>query len=505
MFAADGAQRLCPGRLRQGLGLLLQTSAAAGSPASCCCPQLLRAELLHGEKAVPIVQGAGAGFSPRPQSRGAPRSIAWGRDAPSPFVWVHLVLPGTSQLPPECSVPQPPPPAWVLPRRAPSIQEGTEHRPGGHLSPWCLPAAVGSGFSPSATPGSQFSSKSLCQQQEETRKCSETVSGSTVPSRALRSLQRLLQVPGALLPPGAGASGGSGGALGPPCLHQQPRCCPWWGCAPSSVPAVPGPGGGGPGAGAPVPLRKAARAEPSARPSRGPAAGLRQSLAPSPTAAGAGPSSSSSSSPVCCGVAWGHDPITGGSCGAPGPLRLPSSEVLKPPPCLSRWGHRSRCQQWQRGGCEQGPGSVRGAPCSPHSWVRSRSLPPPRGKARPGRLSLNPRGRSGPPPNPPERPPTPVRSRCSFLLVFSCLVLSVFSTIQEHQKLANECLFILVRERGGRTRAETTAAPWRPPPTPRPRGFHRCQTLVAMPMPPSPARWGHCGVASLLRGPGGSG
>uniref|UniRef100_A0A493SU06 Potassium voltage-gated channel subfamily Q member 4 n=1 Tax=Anas platyrhynchos platyrhynchos TaxID=8840 RepID=A0A493SU06_ANAPP len=44
---------------------------------------------------------------------------------------------------------------------------------------------------------------------------------------------------------------------------------------------------------------------------------------------------------------------------------------------------------------------------------------------------------------PPEHPPTPVRSRCSFLLVFSCLVLSVFSTIQEHQKLANECLFIL--------------------------------------------------------------
>ncbi|XP_042649805.1 potassium voltage-gated channel subfamily KQT member 4 isoform X5 [Tyto alba] len=30
-----------------------------------------------------------------------------------------------------------------------------------------------------------------------------------------------------------------------------------------------------------------------------------------------------------------------------------------------------------------------------------------------------------------------------FLLVFSCLVLSVFSTIQEHQKLANQCLFIL--------------------------------------------------------------
>lgn len=64
-FGADGAQRLCPGRLGQGLGLLLQTSVAAGSPASCCCPQLLRAELLHGEKAVPIIQGAGDGSSPQ--------------------------------------------------------------------------------------------------------------------------------------------------------------------------------------------------------------------------------------------------------------------------------------------------------------------------------------------------------------------------------------------------------------------------------------------------------
>ncbi|XP_009888908.1 PREDICTED: potassium voltage-gated channel subfamily KQT member 4 [Charadrius vociferus] len=36
------------------------------------------------------------------------------------------------------------------------------------------------------------------------------------------------------------------------------------------------------------------------------------------------------------------------------------------------------------------------------------------------------------------------RARPGFLLVFSCLVLSVFSTIQEHQKLANQCLFILV-------------------------------------------------------------
>lgn len=40
--------------------------------------------------------------------------------------------------------------------------------------------------------------------------------------------------------------------------------------------------------------------------------------------------------------------------------------------------------------------------------------------------------------------PTPTHSRSRFFLVFSCLVLSVFSTIQEHQKLANQCLFILV-------------------------------------------------------------
>lgn len=33
---------------------------------------------------------------------------------------------------------------------------------------------------------------------------------------------------------------------------------------------------------------------------------------------------------------------------------------------------------------------------------------------------------------------------CRFLLVFTCLVLSVLSTIQEHQELANECLLILV-------------------------------------------------------------
>ncbi|XP_040545733.1 potassium voltage-gated channel subfamily KQT member 4 isoform X19 [Gallus gallus] len=39
--------------------------------------------------------------------------------------------------------------------------------------------------------------------------------------------------------------------------------------------------------------------------------------------------------------------------------------------------------------------------------------------------------------------PNPACSASRFLLVFSCLVLSVFSTIQEHQKLANQCLFIL--------------------------------------------------------------
>lgn len=46
--------------------------------------------------------------------------------------------------------------------------------------------------------------------------------------------------------------------------------------------------------------------------------------------------------------------------------------------------------------------------------------------------------------------PVPTLTFCPsrFLLVFSCLVLSVFSTIQEHQKLANECLFILVSDAG---------------------------------------------------------
>ena len=49
-----------------------------------------------------------------------------------------------------------------------------------------------------------------------------------------------------------------------------------------------------------------------------------------------------------------------------------------------------------------------------------------------------------------------VRSRCDFLpvfllcfrfiLVFSCLVLSVFSTIPAHQDFSSYCLLILVRK-----------------------------------------------------------
>lgn len=105
IFTADGAQRLCPGLLSQGLGLLLRTSVAAGSPASCCCPQLLRAELLHGARALLLVQGAGAGCSPQPHRRGAPQSIAWGRDAPSPFVWVCVV----PALPSPCPASSPSP------------------------------------------------------------------------------------------------------------------------------------------------------------------------------------------------------------------------------------------------------------------------------------------------------------------------------------------------------------------------------------------------------------
>lgn len=161
--------------------------------------------------------------------------------APSQPARVQSVLPGTSQLPPECSVPEPPPLAWLLPRRAPSIQEGTEHRPGGHLSPWCLPAAVGSGFSPSATPGSQFSSKSPCQQPEETRKCSETASGSTVPSRALCSPQRLLQVPGALLAPGAGAAGVKGGLWDHPACTSSPGAARGGAVFPALSPLCPVP------------------------------------------------------------------------------------------------------------------------------------------------------------------------------------------------------------------------------------------------------------------------
>uniref|UniRef100_W5LZI4 Potassium voltage-gated channel subfamily Q member 4 n=1 Tax=Lepisosteus oculatus TaxID=7918 RepID=W5LZI4_LEPOC len=49
-----------------------------------------------------------------------------------------------------------------------------------------------------------------------------------------------------------------------------------------------------------------------------------------------------------------------------------------------------------------------------------------------------------------------------FLLVFGCLVLSVFSTIPEHQKFANEGLFILVCHHGAWVRgAWYSLSPWR--------------------------------------------
>ncbi|XP_019478290.1 potassium voltage-gated channel subfamily KQT member 4-like [Meleagris gallopavo] len=51
-----------------------------------------------------------------------------------------------------------------------------------------------------------------------------------------------------------------------------------------------------------------------------------------------------------------------------------------------------------------------------------------------------------------------LKAALRFLLVFSCLVLSVFSTIQEHQKLANQCLFILMGPREGTNRPRRCAA-----------------------------------------------
>lgn len=71
---------------------------------------------------------------------------------------------------------------------------------------------------------------------------------------------------------------------------------------------------------------------------------------------------------------------------------------------------------------------------SPHVWVRAEG----------GHWGLELWVRVSPVPPPVVRASNPACSASRFLLVFSCLVLSVFSTIQEHQKLANQCLFILV-------------------------------------------------------------
>lgn len=64
-------------------------------------------------------------------------------------------------------------------------------------------------------------------------------------------------------------------------------------------------------------------------------------------------------------------------------------------------------------------------------------------------------------------PPLPSR----FLLVFSCLVLSVFSTIKEYEKSSEGALYILVslarwqtgRQAGGWWRARTAGPHWFPP------------------------------------------
>uniref|UniRef100_A0A8V5GI54 Uncharacterized protein n=1 Tax=Melopsittacus undulatus TaxID=13146 RepID=A0A8V5GI54_MELUD len=72
----------------------------------------------------------------------------------------------------------------------------------------------------------------------------------------------------------------------------------------------------------------------------------------------------------------------------------------------------------------EGTGQPGGTPPPPPPGAAPRGRPPPRRRPRPRGWAF-------------------VYHVFIFLLVFSCLVLSVFSTIQEHQKLANECLFIL--------------------------------------------------------------
>lgn len=76
-------------------------------------------------------------------------------------------------------------------------------------------------------------------------------------------------------------------------------------------------------------------------------------------------------------------------------------------------------------------------------------------------------------PLPPAPPLTPAASARRFLLVFSCLVLSVFSTIKEYEKSSEGALYILVSpRRDARPRRLWSAVHARPrssrPPTPRP-------------------------------------
>uniref|UniRef100_A0A8B9PRK2 Potassium voltage-gated channel subfamily Q member 4 n=1 Tax=Apteryx owenii TaxID=8824 RepID=A0A8B9PRK2_APTOW len=106
---------------------------------------------------------------------------------------------------------------------------------------------------------------------------------------------------------------------------------------------------------------------------------------------------------------------------------------------------------WEAGGCV-GAGPATGCPRlgGAHAWLFNGSDPSA------GNISAGsgPAASARPPPASPEARAgaggsrlAPLTrggcSRCRFLLVFSCLVLSVFSTIQEHQKLSNQCLFIL--------------------------------------------------------------
>lgn len=57
------------------------------------------------------------------------------------------------------------------------------------------------------------------------------------------------------------------------------------------------------------------------------------------------------------------------------------------------------------------------------------------------------------------RPLTPSASARSFLLVFSCLVLSVFSTIKEYEKSSEGALYILVSPRGCAATEAVVAGP----------------------------------------------